>query len=116
MNYTLIAPVTGIWKGPYLGRVTASEEIEAGTNRWHYTLVHARPNGEPNYDFEAVTNSGTWEKVLNLMESMNTSTEVEGQTLAEGESIAAIADDMIVLFWINGPQAYFSASNQWVCP
>ena len=109
----LIGPTKGIWKGPYLCRIVSSEEMDNAPNRWEYVVRAARLR-KPSNVFED-TIGGTWENAINLAESINTATEVEGQTLAQGETIVPIADDMAVLVWVNGNNPFFSMPNQWVC-
>ena len=108
----LIGPTKGIWKGPYLCRIVSSEEIEAGGNRWEYVVRAARLR-KPSNVFED-TIGGTWENAINLAESINTPTTVEGQPLGS-DAIVPIADGMAVMVWLNGNNPFFTMPNQWVC-
>ena len=106
----MIGPINGVWNGPYLGIIVESESYE--DNRWKYTIA---PAHESSFDFETSGGDSTWKNCLNLAEATNTLTTVQGDTLDPGESILPIADDEIVLFWVNVDRAYFDRPNMWDC-
>jgi hypothetical protein len=106
----MIGPLTGVWKGPYLGTITGSEVI--GDNRWSYSIQSA---ARGSTGFFATGDQSTWTNALNLAEATNTTTTVQGDTLDTGESILPIADGEIVLFWVNVEHACFDRPNMWDC-
>lgn len=106
----MMGPVTGVWKGPYLGIIKGGESFS--DYRWKYTIAPAHVG---TTTFAETANDSLWVDCLNLAEATNTSTTVQGVTLATGESILPIATGEIVLFWVNVDQAYFDRPNMWDC-
>lgn len=95
----------GAMKGPYFGKVTASELIEAGVFQWRYTLdvVELASDGWTDFDVSPEVSG-----VLNVFESGNTAAISMGIAhidLPGTYELKPCPTDTVVPFWAH-PNGY----------
>ena len=91
----------GALRGPYFGKVTASEVITANVYRWRYTLDIVEPGEDDWADFDIVPEVAG---VLNVFESGNTLTTSMGvlhSSLPGTYELQPCPTGTVVPFWAH---------------